>query len=200
VIQAPRAKILIALTTLVSGWALVTFVDWRGSPQAPDNPVSLCNDSLRKFHFTINGVDPMEQDLVLGSGERFLIDAAYTREPADGWTADQIVLVLVYDDGSENGKIETQSVIAVDLELEERRTRDGLVAWRCKRPKRPPDIAGRPQSFKARAGTYELRLCWRREPKMAAELALEHEDPLQFLDPFYRAEIRITPRVPRNQR
>jgi hypothetical protein len=199
VIESRRAKILVALTILFAGGILFLFVFWSGAPQAPDAPVSLHDDSLREFHFTINGLDPLEQNLVLSSGERFLIDTAYTREPADGWAADQIELVLVYDNGSKTGKIETQSVIAADLNLEERRTRDGLIEWRCKRPKRPPDIAGLPRSLTARAGTYEMRLCWKREPKTAAELAAQHEDPLRFLDPFYRTEVRITPRVPRNQ-
>jgi hypothetical protein len=41
--------------------------------------------------------------------------------------------------------------------------------------------------------------CWKREPKTAAELAAEQENPFRFLHPFYRAEIQITPRVPRKR-
>jgi hypothetical protein len=194
VIHARTAIILLLAVPLVLSLigAMAFHMDWSGPLSPPSKQIPLHQDWLRELHFTINGLDPAEQPLTLQSQERFLVDLHYTRDPAGGQTYDHIVMLLVYEDGSETGKIETEQFITFEVKYEEQQTRQGLLEWQS-RPSRGKE--GLVRWFNARPGTYELRLCWKREPKTVAEMKSQQEAPFRFLFPFYRATVSIDRKV-----
>ncbi len=174
----------------VGGWSALR----KSTPRPPVTPVTLHDRFLTQLDCTINGLDPRQTPITLAARERFLLDVAYTRQPAPGESYDDVLLLLVSDGGGPHGQIEVQSYLG-HLKSEERRTPSGGLEWRSPRNK---GEAGTRRSFHVPPGRYELRLCWRRHPGTVALLALEYEDPFRFLFPFYRAEIEITPAVPRS--
>lgn len=155
--------------------------------EPPDNPPALREDLIDSVSFTIEGVDPREQELTLISKTSYPFAAEYIRPTNRGhenWSG--IVFLLMSNDDSEK-PAGIQQERHLGYRSEEQQLSDDRVGWKCEIFKnRPPNF--RPP---VASGRYEIRLCWYREPTTVDEKITRQKDPESFQIPFYRAYINV---------
>ena len=171
--------------------AIAASLTWQGCSSdalPPADPPPLQAESLEEVSLTIDGRDPLQEELVFKSGTSHLISASYIRygkADADWYS---VSLLLVEDDPGENvEKVRMNRMLGLPENEQELRGKKKRI-WNS----RPTEgLEGRKMAFPSNPGRYELRLCWMRRPKTVAEKVSQSKNPLLFTTPFYRAYITI---------
>lgn len=154
----------------------------------PTNPPPLKNHVIREIVFQIDGLDPKTEPLTLERGSKYPITASYIRSPELSEDWNNVLLLLVSDDDSEN-PAGIQQTEYLGRKRDETELSNGNLAWQAQLYE---GRLGKNVRFNLKPGRYEIRLCWHRDPTTIAEYVAEQEDPESFLTPFYRTHISLT--------